>query len=44
MGMLNEVYGLIQFVTNSSNKTIESMAMGSKGKLQYIEADPNFSI
>ena len=44
MGMLNEVYGLIQFVTNSSNKTIESMAMGSKGKLQYIEADPNFSV
>ena len=44
MGMLNEVYGLIQFVTNSSNKTIESMAMGSKGKLQYIEADSNFSV
>lgn len=44
MGMLNEVYGLIQFVTNSSNKTIKSMAMGSKGKLQYIEADSKFSV
>ena len=44
MGMLNEVYGLIQFVTNSSNKTIESMAIGSKGKLQYIEADSKFSV
>lgn len=44
MGMLNDVYGLIQFVTNTSNKTIESMASSSKGKLQYIEADPNFSV
>ena len=44
MDMLKEIYGLIQFVTNSPNPVIKSMATVSSGKLQYIEADPQFSI
>ena len=44
MDMLKEVYGLIQFVTNSPNPVIKSMATASSGKLQYIEADSQFSV